>query len=350
MQLLKQSLVQQHLSMSMAIDAIESLLRIQTNNPDWIKCPERLVIPTFSNSSDNSTGSHLTMPAVVYDGAKEYSIVKLVTICPDNPSRNLPTTTAVVTVSDNSTGEILAFMDGVYVTQVRTAALSGIASKYMADPESTTVAVLGCGGMAYEQLNAVLTVCPNIKQINLWNRSSQGAQTFKQQFEQNYLQQIYPERQIDIEVFDSSEKGKNAAIANADIINLATRAESGLFSLDAINKHVHINAVGAYLPSMQEVSSDVVAACSHVFVDDMAGSRHEAGDLIQAHDDEQCSWCWDDLTGDLAALVSGQQVVEQQQKGVSLFKSVGAASFDAAVALKIAQLAKSDKLGETICW
>ena len=346
MQLLNKKLVQAHLTMPLAIDAIETLLRTQVSHPEWIKCPERLVIPTFTASDGNTSGSHLSMPAVVFDGDNEYSIVKLVTICPDNPSRDLPTTTGVITVSDNRTGEILALMDGIYVTQVRTAALSGIATKYLALPDSKTVAVLGCGGMAYEQLNAVLSVCPNIEQINLWNRSAEGAKKFKQQFSQHYLQPLYSKRQIDIQVFDACAD----AIGNADIINLATRAESGLFEVETILPHVHINAVGAYTPSMKEVSNEVIAACSHVFVDDMAGSRHEAGDLIQAHDDDDCAWCWQDLTGDLAGLVTQKQVVNLQDKRISLFKSVGAASFDAAVALKIAQLAVADKLGTTIEW
>ncbi len=353
MQLLNKALVQQHLTMTMTIDAIEQLLQRQSQHPDWVNCPERLVIPTFAGVDNKSSGSHLSMPAVLYDGDKEYTAVKLVTICPDNPSRGLPTTTAVVTVSDNDTGEILAFMDGVYITQVRTAGLSGIATKYLAHPDSQVVAVLGCGGMAYEQLNAVLTVCPNIKQINLWNRTAKGAETFKQQFIQNYLNPHYSERKIDIQVFDSSETGKNKAIANADIINLATRSEQGLFRCDAILPHVHINAVGAYLPTMKEVSNEVIEACSQIFVDDLDGCPHEAGDLIQAHDDKDCSWHWDNLTGDLSALVLGNQHKPNNQdndtnKGITLFKSVGAGRFDAVVAIKVAQLAQQQNIGQNI--
>ena len=340
MHILDSKTVKSQLKMTMAIDSIEQLLSLQAQHPEWIKCPERLVIPTFT-ASDKNSGSHLSMPSVLFDGHEEFAIVKLVTICPDNPKRNLPTTTAVVSVSNNDTGEILAFMDGVYVTQVRTAALSGIASKYLAKPGSQQVAVIGCGGMAYEQLNAVLTVCPNIKKVMLWNRAAKGANTFKTQFYEQY-----PEWSVTIEVCEDIAN----AVKDADVINLATRATEGLFEINQIKADAHINAVGAYQPEMKEVSDSVIEGCSHVFIDDIAGGRHEAGDLIQADAAEGCSWTWEDLSGDLADLVTKNITIDQDKKGITLFKSVGAASFDAAVALKVAQKAKDEGLGQLITW
>ena len=340
MHILDSKTVKSQLTMTMAIDSIEQLLTLQAQHPEWIKCPERLVIPTFT-ASDKNSGSHLSMPSVLFDGHEEFAIVKLVTICPDNPKRNLPTTTAVVSVSNNDTGEILAFMDGVYVTQVRTAALSGIASKYLAKPDSQQVSVIGCGGMAYEQLNAVLTVCPNIKKVTLWNRAAKGANTFKTQFSKQY-----PEWSVTMEVCEDIA----SAVKDADVINLATRATEGLFEINQIKADVHINAVGAYQPEMKEVSDSVIEGCSHVFIDDIAGGRHEAGDLIQADAAEGCSWTWEDLSGDLADLVTKNIVIDQDKKGITLFKSVGAASFDAAVALKVAQKAKDEGLGQLITW
>lgn len=341
MQILARQTVQSLLTMPMAIEAIEELLKTQAHHPKWIKCPERLVIPTFNESENHRIGSHLSMPSVVYDGTQEFTVVKLVTICPDNPDRNLPTTTAVISVSDNATGEILAFMDGIYITQVRTAALSGIATKHLASHDSQRVAVIGCGDMAYEQLNAVLTVRPNITHVNLWNRTRASAESFKSKF-----QREYPQWSVQLTVCDDIA----SAVANADIINLATRSEQGLFDSPQIKPRVHINAVGAYLPTMKEVSNEVIAASSHVFIDDIAGGRHEAGDLIQAHNDSKCQWCWDDLRGDLKALSTGDFQINQSSAGITLFKSVGAASYDAAVALKVAQLAQSKSLGQTIKW
>lgn len=338
MRILDSKIVKDQLNMSMAIESIEMLLKLQAQHPEWVKCPERLVIPTFT-ASNKSSGSHLSMPSVLFDGNEEFAIVKLVTICPDNPQRNLPTTTAVVSVSNNDTGETLAFMDGVYVTQVRTAALSGIASKYLAKPDSQQVTVIGCGGMAYEQLNAVLTVCPNIKTVILWNRTIKGANTFKTQFVDQY-----PEWPVTIEVCEDIA----TAVKDADVINLATRATEGLFEFSQIRADAHINAVGAYQPEMKEVSDSIIEACSHVFIDDIEGGLHEAGDLIQADAAEDCDWTWKDLTGDLADLVTKNITINQDKKGVTLFKSVGAASFDAAVALKIAQKAKKEGLGQFV--
>ncbi|MGM8900809.1 ornithine cyclodeaminase family protein, partial [Psychrobacter sp. 1Y4] len=185
------------------------------------------------------------MPSVVFDGENEYTVVKLVSICPNNPKRGKPTTMATITVSDNATGEMLAFLDGIYITQVRTAALSGIATKHLAKQDSRIVAVVGTGGMAYEQLNAILTVRPDIQQVNLWNRTSQVAHEFQNRFNKEYLQW-----QVEFEVCENIAD----AIKDADIINLATRATIGLFEASQIKPDAHINAIGAYQTTMKEVS------------------------------------------------------------------------------------------------
>ncbi len=342
MQWLNKQTVSEHLTMQATIDTIEALLHLQAAHPNWVKAPERLVIETFAEDDKNSTGSHLSMPSTIYDGEREFAAVKLVTICPDNPSRHLPTTTAIITVSDNANGEILAVMDGVYITQVRTAALSGVATKYMAKTDCQSAAVVGCGGMAYEQLNAVLTVRPEIKTVYLWNRSINGAEAFKIRFAKEYAE-------WNVELIVCNELSDT--IKDADIINVATRAESGLFDKAQIKSDAHINAVGAYQPSMKEISNDVIASSRLVVVDDLLGSRHEAGDLIQAHHSKDCAWTWDKLSGDLQSLVTGklkEKTSSDSEKGITLFKSVGAASFDAAVAIYMMRLAQKKNLGTVL--
>ncbi|MGP5209486.1 ornithine cyclodeaminase family protein [Psychrobacter alimentarius] len=332
--------VKKQLTMSMAINAIEDLLKMENKHPTWVKTPERLVIPTFKESDVHTSGSHLSMPSVVFDGDDEYTVVKLVSICPDNPKRDKPTTMATITVSNNATGEILAFLDGIYITQVRTAALSGIATKYLAKQDSRVAAVVGTGGMAYEQLNAILTVRPTIKQVYIWNRTLDKAQQFQEKFNKEY-----PHWAVDFEVCDNI----TSAIQNADIINLATRATTGLFEASQIKPNAHINAVGAYQATMKEVSNSVIEVSTSVIIDDAEGGLHEAGDLIQAHNDSDCGWIWDQLTGTLSDLVNKKVIINlSDDKGVTLFKSVGAASFDAAVALKIAQKAKKEGLGQLV--
>jgi len=87
-----------------------------------------------------------------------------------------------------------------------------------------------------------------------------------------------------------------------------------------------------------------------VIVDDLIGSHHEAGDLIQANDAPDCAWTWDDLSGDLQGLVTGalRENDTDHEQAITFFKSVGAASFDAAVALYITQLAVQKNLGVSL--
>ncbi len=154
-------------------------------------------------------------------------------------------------------------------------------------------------------------------------------------------------------------KGKNANVWDdkdrcyidfvGGIINLATRATSGLFEAAQIKADAHINAVGAYQASMKEVSNSVIEASTSVIIDDAEGGLHEAGDLIQAHEDADSTWTWNKLTGTLSDLVNEKvQIDLNADKGITLFKSVGAASFDAAVALKVAQKAKKEDLGQFV--
>lgn len=114
----------------------------------------------------------------------------------------------------------------------------------------------------------------------------------------------------------------------------------------------HINVVGAYLPSMKEVSNEVIENSSMVVVDDLGGCHHEAGDLIQAHEAADCTWLWDKLSGDLQALVTGKLIKTQATNAkthITVFKSVGAASFDAAVALYVAKCAQKQKFDISLC-
>jgi ornithine cyclodeaminase/alanine dehydrogenase-like protein (mu-crystallin family) len=152
----------------------------------------------------------------------------------------------------------------------------------------------------------------------------------------------YPQWDVELNICEQIED----AIKDVDIINVATRAKKGLFKVTQIKSDVHINAVGAYQRSMKEISNEVIENSSMVVVDDLVGSRHEAGDLIQAHNALDCAWTWDDISGDLQALVTGKST--NSEPAMTLFKSVGAASFDAAVALYVAQKAQNNNIGLSI--
>src|SRR5690606_11156845 len=97
------------------------------------------------------------------------------------------------------------------------------------------------------------------------------------------------------------------------------------------------------------MGKSVVGASTAGIIRDGEGGLHEAGDLIQAHEDADSTWTWDKLTGTLSDLVNEKVTIDlNADKGITLFKSVGAASFDAAVALKVAQKAKKDDLGQFV--
>lgn len=330
MYVLNQAFLRQQLTMPVVIDALKAMLVLKANHPSAIQSPERLVLATNRDNPSITTGSHLSMPATVMNDSAEYTSVKLVNICPDNPAQGLPTTRASIVLSENTTGQTLALMSATFITQIRTAALSAVATEYLTSPQVASAAVIGCGGMAYEQLSAVLTVRPNVKTVYLWNRTAGKTQAFAERFTHEY-----PQYSVGFVHCASIAE----AVAQADIINVSTRAEAGLFALSDIKSTAHINAVGAYLPTMKEVGADIIGRAAYVVVDDALGCHAEAGDLIAADADPACPWQWADMTGDLPMLASGKLDIDVG-KGITVFKSVGAAYFDAAVAIRAYQLAE----------
>ncbi|WKZ83701.1 MAG: ornithine cyclodeaminase family protein [Acidimicrobiia bacterium] len=213
-------------------------------------------------------------------------------------------------------GACRGLVDGPTLTAIRTAAGAGLATRLLARPDARTMAMLGAGAMAYDQVVAVREVRP-IDEVLVWSRVLEHAEALA--------------RRLDATpIADPSQ-----AVAEADVVTTATPSTSPLFDPEALRPGTHLNAVGAFTPEMCEIPPAVVMA-ARVFVDDFDAAASEAGDLLRA--DRQPDGTVADL---LAGRVRGRTSADQ----VTFFKSVGIAPQDVAAAVAALDRAEKEDIG-----
>jgi len=252
-------------------------------------------------------GRSLFMPGRV----GETTGVKVVSTVPGKPL-------GIVAVFDEE-GRCTGLVDGPTLTAIRTAAGAGLATRLLARPDARTMAMLGSGAMAFDQVMAVKEVRP-ILDVLVWSRDPTHAAALAERVEGEIAG-------------DASE-----AVGAADVVTTATPSRSPLFEAAAVRPGTHLNAVGAFTPDMCEVPQGVVAA-ARVFVDDMEAAAEEAGDLLQA------GRVPDGTIGDLLA---GRVRLQRSHDDITLFKSVGIASQDVAAATAALSRAREVGIGKQI--
>ncbi len=309
-------------------DAIEDITKVlKVKEADKIASPLRTVI-----DFQQQEASALYMPSA--DLVDEVAAVKLVTIFPHNPAIGKATTQGVIMLSDGSNGDHLAMLSASYLTRLRTGALSGIATNYLAKKEAKVLAVIGTGAMAFEQVLGVLAVRP-IERILLVNRNLEKAKAFGEKL-----------RAFGIETSFEIINDVGVAVRQADIINCATRAIDPVFNGEDLKPGAHINGVGSYLPHMHEVDITTITRATKIVVDDLAGVKEEAGELMNAQ--EKGKWSFEQVHGELGKLVVDAIKGRENEEEITFFKSVGAAYFDLAVAKGVYAKAKEQQIGSEI--
>ncbi|MFC2949327.1 ornithine cyclodeaminase family protein [Virgibacillus sediminis] len=314
--------IQDHYGMREAIADVKQGLISKKGGS--ITSPHRTVIdiPQYE-------GSTLYMPGA--DLAQEMAAVKVVSIFPQNPQQGKPTTQGVLMLTDAQTGEHICMMDASYLTRLRTGALSGIATEKLARENASVLGVIGTGGMAFEQVLAMLEV-RNITSMKLYNRTREKAVRFKQKLEDFGVE-------VDVEVCDSSED----VLAAADVICCATRSKDPVFNGELLKEGTHINGVGSFLPSMREVDQTTIDRAGKIVVDDLAGVKDEAGELI--HADAETDWSFSSVYAELSELGGDYSPIRESEEEITFFKSVGAAYFDLVVAIGVYNKLKGAGIG-----
>lgn len=250
--------------------------------------------------------------------AKGYTGVKVVSVVPDNKLRSLPSVVGAYLLLSGESGVPLALLDGQALTLWRTAAASALASAYLSRADSSKLLMVGAGALSPYLIRAHCAVRP-IEHVLIWNRAVERAEKVTS-------------RLSDLPARVSATDNLEGAVRGADIISCATMSEEPLVQGQWLSAGQHVDLVGAFKPSMRESDNNAVAK-ARVFCDTREGALSEAGDL--AIPIAEGHFSADDVAGDLFDLCRGERAGRRFYDQITLFKSVGTAAEDLAVAAHV---------------
>lgn len=316
--------IQHVYSMKDAIEADKQALKIYTQGDSEV--PLRI-------NFDMQKGQSLFMPAHIK--GKDIVGIKIVSVFPDNPKLGKPSVPAQVMMLDPLTGEVCAILDGTFVTQLRTGAVQGAATDLLARKNARRAVLIGTGGQAVSQLEAMLTV-RDLTDVAIYDIDEQKAKQFTEAMKihfSHFSANLYFSQNFDED------------IGQADIITSVTTSKVVTFNGDIVKPGTHINGVGAYTPEMHEIPSNIVDKADIRVLDTKEGVFAEAGDIIDPINQKRVSK--NDFF-ELGELVTDSQKCRQNDEQITLFKTVGTAVLDVYVGYDIYLKAKEKGIGTNI--
>lgn len=312
---ISESDVQQLLTMPMAIAAVEDVSRKQAAGTVMVHPRRRFELPNrgffhYMAALDTADG---------FVGTKQYTYAKG-KLC------------FLVTLYSAESGELLALIEADAMGQLRTGAASGVATKFLAKKLAKSAAIIGTGGQARTQLEAIHNV-RMLDAVYVYGRDAARRAKFCEEMSERLSVTCYP------------MQSAAEAVAHAEIISTATTASQPVLSGKDLQPGVHINAIGANHAHKQELDEAAIDRANVIFVDSLAQSQQEAGDLIIPFAKQPQRWS--DVR-ELAELVAAKVPGRANDSQITLFKSNGIASWDLAVAAKVYGLAKERGAGRAM--
>ncbi len=299
---------------------------------------------------ETARGLMLVMPAVL--GRRPALGTKVVSVFPDNPARGRPAVQGAVLLLDAGTGRARALLDGAALTAVRTAAGSALATELLADADADVLAVFGAGVQARAHIE-LLARTRRLREVRIVSRSGASAERLAARLSADAAalvsgrergasggdapaseagaDKLLPERDAPSPAPPTVRAVREpaAALDGARLVVTATDSAHPVFDASHLAPGAHINAVGAYRPDMQEVPADVVRR-ARVVVDQRAAAWQEAGDLVVALESGLVDR--DVIDAELGEIVNRDAPGGRRDHDCTLFKSVGNAAQDIAIA------------------
>lgn len=238
----------------------------------------------------------------------------------------------VVLLFQMSAGELVAVIEADYMGQLRTGAASGVATKFLARADAGIAAIVGTGGQAKTQLEAVAAV-RKLAVVRAYGRDVARREAF--------CREMSVALGIDVHPSPTARE----AVLGAGIVCTATTASQPVVSGFDLSPGTHVNAIGANHAHKRELDTEAVARADKIFVDSIEQSKEEAGDLILGFEEHPSRW---NNVHELAQVVSGKVVGRSNAEEITLFKSNGIASWDLAAAMKVYALATKQNLGREL--
>ena len=289
------------LPMSVLVDLMSETLAVFSKGE--VEQPVRSVIEAAPGSFFASMPALIRNPAAL--GAK------LVTVFGSNAARGLPTHLATIILLDPDTGELQAILDGRYITEARTAAVSAVSARLLAREDVSTLAIIGSGVQASSHLEA-LRLVRNFKDVRCWSPTRSHLDRFVAE---------HPE-------VEAAGSGREA-VDGADVIALVTASTVPVIENDWVAPGAHVIGVGACRPNQREMDPRLLAR-ARLIVDSRAAALKEAGDILLGM--AEGFFGADHIRAELGEVVASSSKGRETSAQITVFKSLGLAVEDLAAA------------------
>ncbi|MBM4075839.1 MAG: ornithine cyclodeaminase family protein [Planctomycetes bacterium] len=233
---------------------------------------------------------------------------------------------------DAKSGQPVALIEANLLGQIRTGAASGVATKYMARPDARYVGCFGTGFQARSQLKAVCSV-RRVERVAVYSRDDSNRRRFADEMSELCNVPVV-----------AVHSPTDAAIEK-DIVICATTSRVPLFDGRLLAEGTHINAIGSNYLTKAEIDVTTIRRADHIACDDREACQLEAGDFVPAIEDGSLAWS---RVRDLADVVLGRETGRAHPEDITLFKSVGLAIEDLAVAVRVFERAKAEGIGQSL--
>jgi ornithine cyclodeaminase/alanine dehydrogenase-like protein (mu-crystallin family) len=250
------------------------------------------------------------MPAYIEEPARLGA--KLVTVFNENHTRGLPSHLATIVLLDPETGALVALMDGRYITESRTAAVSAVSARHLARPNAATLAIIGSGVQARSHLEAYAHV-RNVRDVRVWSPNARSRERF--------VEEMAPHTSARLHNSNSAQQ----AVEGADLIVLATSSPTPVIEDGWVAPGTHVVSVGACRPDQREMPPELLQR-ARLFVDSRAAALVESGDVVMGIKERRFGERH--IAGEIGDVVLGRVEGRSSDDQVTVFKSLGMAVED----------------------
>ena len=312
------------LSMNEAIEAVEKAFKEKSLGRAQSPLKSFLFYERYN-------GDHRVMPAYLEE--LKISGVKIVNTHPENRSKfNLPTVAGIIVLADPEIGAILAILEATWITVVKTAAASAVATKYMAREEAGVLGLVGAGLQAVAHVEALSKVM-KLREVKVWSRTPKTAEKFLER-----VAEKYPD--ADLTIADTIER----AVKGSDVVVTLTPSRQSIVLEEWVGPGTHINAIGADAPGKQELDPSILKRAK-IVVDELEHASHSGEinvPLAQGLIDRK------DVYGEIGEIILGKKLGRASPNEITVFASTGIAIQDVATAQVVYTKALKEGFGMRI--
>ena len=282
-------------------------------------------------AADEGRGNFAFMPA--YSSKLGAAGIKIVNIFPGNRERGQATTIGQVLLMDDKNGEVLALMDGSFITKFRTGAASGAAFKLFARNDAKIGCLIGTGGQADCQLEAMLAAC-DLDEVRIVARDFAKTEKFTEE-----MSERFKDSSAKLIAYDDA----NEAVDGADVIVVVTVSTDPVFNANRVKKGAVVSGVGSYTAEMNEIDPKLFKLADKIYFDSKEACIAESADIQIPLREGLVSL--EGLTGDIGEYALGEISGREADDEIIIFKNVGLGILDLVIAKLIYEKAKNRKIG-----